>query len=387
MGCKSEKINLTNTYISNLPVALERYHHYDQRVSGLGIMVFPTGVKTYFLYMKHEGKPQRFKIGRFPDISVENARTLALKLKCDITNGIDPKAKKKAAERDITFAALFDHYIEKHAKHHKKKWKEDKAVNRLYIGVLSNKKIAAISQTDINSLHKRVGQEIGTRTANIVLNLIRGIYNKAIEWDLFTGKNPALGVTRFREVSRDRFLQPDELPKLFASLEQEHNHTVRDFVFICLFTGVRRGNVLAMRWEEINFTAASWHIKETKNGTSQVVALTTMAIEVLEKRRKLTNSEWVFPSETSKSGHLEEPKKVWKRILERAGIANFRIHDLRRSIGSYMAATGANSFIIGKALNHKSVAATAIYARLNIDPVRQSLETATQAMFNMKAQS
>jgi integrase len=104
------------------------------------------------------------------------------------------------------------------------------------------------------------------------------------------------------------------------------------------------------------------------------------AIEILNDRRAKTNSEWVFPSDGSASGHLADPKKAWQRILARAEIKDLRIHDLRRSLGSWQASTGASGYVIGKSLGHKSQQATQIYARLNLDPVRESVERATQAM-------
>ena len=152
---------------------------------------------------------------------------------------------------------------------------------------------------------------------------------------------------------------------------------------LSLLTGARRSNVLSMRWQDIDLEEAIWTILETKNGTSQMVPLGTEAIAILSERFQTKGSLWVFPSGTSQSGHLEEPKSAWKRILKRADLTDLRLHDLRRTMGSYQAATGANSFIIGKSLNHKTVQATAIYARLNIDPVRESMKKATDAMMNV----
>src|SRR6185503_15245564 len=90
-------------------------------------------------------------------------------------------------------------------------------------------------------------------------------------------------------------------------------------------------------------------------------------------------TQYVFPG-SGKSGHLEEPKKGWQRILTRAGIADLRIHDLRRTLGSWQAKQGASLTIIGKSLNHKNQNTTAIYARLDLDPVRDSVNAATTAM-------
>lgn len=136
-----------------------------------------------------------------------------------------------------------------------------------------------------------------------------------------------------------------------------------------------------MNWKDINFISNTWTIKETKNGESQIIHLSNQAIEILQRRSLFKHSEWVFPSTGSASGHIEEPKKAWKRILEKAGIENLRIHDLRRTLGSWQAATGANSYIIGKSLGHKTQQAYAIYARLNLDPVRESVNKATEALF------
>lgn len=90
-------------------------------------------------------------------------------------------------------------------------------------------------------------------------------------------------------------------------------------------------------------------------------------------------NEYVLPG-NGRTGHLVEPKKGWSHILKDAGIENLRIHDLRRTLGSWQAITGASLTIIGKSLNHKSPQTTAIYARLDLDPVRASVKKATNAI-------
>ena len=87
----------------------------------------------------------------------------------------------------------------------------------------------------------------------------------------------------------------------------------------------------------------------------------------------------MFPGD-GKHGHYHDPRKGWLRILKRAGIENLRLHDLRRTLGSWQAKTGASLVVIGKSLGHKSPQATAVYARLDLDPVRKSMETATAAI-------
>ncbi len=193
-------------------------------------------------------------------------------------------------------------------------------------------------------------------------------------------RSPQHGKTVFY-LSRDRFLQPNELPRFFEAVANEPNEAARDFFMISLLTGARKANTLAMRWDEINFHSATWRIAITKNSEPQVVHLPKEAVAILAERKLHSQSSWVFPGEGA-SGHLADPKKAWGRILAEAGIENLRIHDLRRTLGSYQAATGASGYIIGKSLGHKSQQSTAVYARLNLDPVRESVNKATEAMFS-----
>jgi len=260
-------------------------------------------------------------------------------------------------------------------------------------------------------------------TVNNVRALASGLFGKAIEWS-YVAENPVRGIKTRKAAKRDRFLQSTELPRFFSSVAEEPNETIRDFFLLSLLTGARRANVLAMRWNQLGLDEGLWRIPDTKNGTPQNVTLCPEAVEILSARRQGAQSSFVFPGE-GKSKHLVEPKNGWERIFDRdelkqltarinaAGggfavssgesptdalnrarriaqrlkidcegcrINDLRIHDLRRTLGSWQAKQGASLAIIGKSLNHKSQQATAIYARLDLDPVRASVNTATAAM-------
>ena len=231
-------------------------------------------------------------------------------------------------------------------------------------------------------MHQHVSSEHGAYAANRVLALLSILYSKAMEFGLWDKMNPTQGIKKFKEYSRERFLQADELPRFFQSLAAESNKDIRDYVLLSLLTGARRNNVLAMRWEQINFDRQEWQIPLTKNGTPQLIPLSEESLVILQNRHKTKQSDFVFPG-TGQSGHLMEPKKGWSRILARANIHDLRIHDLRRTLGSWQAKTGASAVIIGKSLHHKSPSATAIYARLDTDPVRDSVKRATDAMLTV----
>lgn len=377
----SHRLHFTKAALLKAPAAAKgaRDYYYDEREAGLMMAVTPAGSKAFYLYKRIEGRPERLKLGGFPDMTVEQARKAAAKAKGAIAAGKNPQKDKKAIRDEMTFGALFGEYMDKYSKVHKKSWQYDEREVNKYLSHWFRRKISSIDRAEVERLHAKIGKENGIYQANRLLERIRSIFNKAIEWG-WQGTNPAVGVKKFREQSRDRFLQPDELPRFFEALANEPNEAARDFFMISLLTGARKSNTLAMMWKDINFDTATWRIEDTKNAEPLTVHLPQQAIALLIERKLKSEGSYVFEG-SGKSGHLADPKKAWSRILKDAGIENLRIHDLRRTLGSYQAATGANGYIIGKSLGHKSQQSTAIYARLNLDPVRESVDKATELMF------
>ncbi len=311
-------------------------------------------------------------------MSVENARKSAQKNKGLIAGGVNPNVEKRRVRDEYTFKQLFDEYMERYSKVHKKSWVYDEREVNKHLSHWFTRKISSITKNDVAKLHGKLGKESGIYQANRILERIRGIFNKAIEWG-WQGDNPATGIKKYKEKSRDRFLSSEEMPKFLSALDQEENDAAKDFFKILLLTGVRKSNALQMRWEQICFAQDTWRIPDTKNGDPLTIPLVAPVMEILKRRKSASQSQWVFEG-TGKCGHLNDPKKAWNRLLERSGLEDFRIHDLRRTFGSWQAALGANSFVIGKSLGHKSPQSTAIYARLNLDPVRASAGQAVDAM-------
>ena len=381
MKREDKSFNFTKKSLDALPLPTvgKRLYVYDTKVRGLELMMTEQGTKSFKVYRKLNDKPVRITLGKYPEISVEQARNEAQKVISEMIKGKNPNDEKKKLRAETTFGDLFALYMERYSKHHKKTWKYDEKDVPRFLGHWFQRKISGITKQEIQTLHEKIGKENGLYQANRLLARIHIIYNKAIEWG-WEGLNPAQGIKKFKEKSRDRFLHPDELPRFFKSLDKESNDTIRDYIYVSLFTGVRRSNVLAMQWDDINFERREWLIPETKNGEPLRVHLIETVIDILKVRfKQYGKTEWVFEG-TGETGHLMEPKAGWKRILKRAGIKDLRLHDLRRTLGSWQAATGANSFIIGRSLGHKTPQSTAVYARLNLDPVRDSVEKATDAM-------
>jgi integrase len=382
---KEEKtsINFTKATLMELPIpAKGRLKFHDKREKGLSLSVTSTGNKSFIIRKRIHGKQREIVIGHFPDMTVELARKEAQRIKLQVAMGKNPLEKKEKQASEKTFGEAYGGYMEKYARTEMKprSCKDVELRLKKVLPLWSERGLSSIAKQEVRELHERIGREKGKYEANRVLAYIRAIYNKMISWD-WEGINPTIGIKKFKETKRDRFVLKDELPKFMESLEAEPNRDMADFFLLCLYTGARRSNVQSMRWEDIDFSINEWRIPDTKNGEPVRVPLIGQALEILNNRAHLRKSTpWIFPSADSKSGHLQEPKTAWKRILERAGLSNLRIHDLRRTCGSYQAIAGASLTVIGKSLGHKSPQSTAIYARLSNDPVRAGLEKAFSFM-------
>ena len=372
----------TKKLIAALPVPQnQRTYYYDSSQNGLVLIVHPTGRKTFSLYRKIDGRPRRINIGPYPDLTIEQARKEAGRLLGEIAQGLNPAEERRAVHDEMTFEELFNLYLENHAKVHKRTWREDVAQFNRYLSDLRKSKLSEIKNSDLVRLHTCVGK-CGHYAANRVIKLISSMFNRAPQWG-WTGENPAAGIKPFKETKRQRFLDADELPNFFRSLAEEQNATIRDYILTGLLTGARRSNLLSMAWNEIRWGRAVWEIpaEKSKSGEAMDVMLTPPMLDLLERRRDDPKADpvWVFPG-PGKSGHLVEPKAAWARILKRAGITDCRLHDLRRTLGSWQALQGASLAIIGASLGHHSLQATQVYARLNADPVRAFVARAIDAM-------
>lgn len=373
------RFSFTRERLAKLPApATGRTTYHDDKTPGLILRVTANGVKSFTWYRKINGEPVRLLLGTFPAISVEEARTLAKEKAHEQANGRDPRADRRTRQQELTMGDLIAHWLE-YAKAHKRSWAEDVRMCDKYVAPWAKRKLSAIRKTDVQAMHLRLAKDSGKYTANRAHELIRAMYNRAKDIG-YEGENPALGIKRFAEEKRDRFLHANELGAFFTALQAEPNPMIQHFFLLLLLTGGRRSNVQAMRWDEIDFSTALWRIPETKSGKPVVVPLTTAALSVIHARREANgNNEWVFPSK-GKTGHIVEPTNAWQRIITRAGLVDVRPHDLRRSLGSWMAITGAGLPIVGKMLGHTQANTTMIYARLSVDPVRAAAEAATAAM-------
>ncbi|MEY2334278.1 tyrosine-type recombinase/integrase [Acidithiobacillus ferrianus] len=379
-----EKMQFTKARIAALePVPGKRITVYDETQKGLCIRVTPAGAKAFYCVRRVEGKVEWVRIGDATTVTIETARTTTAKIVNDIAAGTNPAEQKRIRKAEMTFSDLFSEWVKDCKARDKKSLSKDQDNYRLHLQGLARKKLSDIQRNEIRKLHSTLSVKSGKFLANRVLALVRALFNFGIKTlDIPGLTNPAAGLKMNREESRDRRLHPDEMPKFFEALAAEQNPDMRDYVMLSLLTGARRSNVLAMTWEEIHLDRRTWTIPGSKAKAKDniTVPLTTAAIEVLQARAEASGAQgWVFPG-AGKTGHLVEPKKGWQRLLQRAGIEDLRLHDLRRSLASFQIDAGVSLAVIGKGLGHHSQQTTAVYARLAQDPVADAWQKGTDAI-------
>lgn len=428
-------ISFSKERLSSLPApaAGKRSVYHDTKVQGLQLRVSSTGVKTFSVFRRIKGgQPGRVTLGRFPTMTVEQARRQAAALNAEIEAGANPAAIRRAIREEPIFIDILVEMLEKKKKRDgspiaERTKKDYLDTARLHLTAIRHSRLSHISRAEVKAIHSKISKK-SARQADKAIAIISSVFNYASDHEHYHGENPASRIQKNALVSRDRFALPAEMSYLLEAISESSQ---ADFFMLALLTGARRSNVLSMAWRDLRLSEGIWRLGTTKNGTPQNVTLSTEAVSILRVRKRITGqSHFVFPG-TGQSGHLVEPKKAWasvkfrattrrildhlpsltpeemkkaqERILE-APIAAYqqyhaqaealgidpalydmtdlRIHDLRRTLGSWQAKTGASLPIIGRSLNHKSQQATAIYARLDLDPVRESIQTATAAMLD-----
>ena len=236
-----------------------RAYYRDERLPGLELCVTITGAKTFSVLKKIHQKTKRVTLGRYnpmarqtpafdknplgvlgnnPQLTIEQARHLALAVIAQLIAGEKPRVIKRGYEDTATLQQLFDNYMDNYAREHTKTWRKMEEAFHLYLSDFKDVPVDTISRTAVQSLINRIGKERGHTTANRTHELLRAVINRAIELDEYKGKNPCTGVRRFPLQARERFVTEDELPRLVRAIELDENPIIRDF--LCPSAALRR---------------------------------------------------------------------------------------------------------------------------------------------------
>jgi integrase len=372
---------------------------WDEACRGLILRVFQSGKATWtFRYRPRDGGARRrVRLGEYPSIGLAEARKRADKERGKVADGGDPQAERHLKRNAPTLSAVIEQYLLEEVEGKKKR-----GTAVLYRNYLRNlvgpslraKKAALVTRGDVTAMHREIGVRAPV-AANRTIVALSGVYTFAGSHGFVPEAfNPARGVEKFREQTRERYLSAEELGRLGSTLRlaetdglswldrpttSKHErksenrktilprHVVAAF-HLLLFTGCRLNEILRLRWSEVDVQRGLLLLPDSKTGKKAVI-LNSSALQILVELPRM--GEFVIPGD-----HGDQPrsdlKRPWDLIKNHANLEGVRIHDLRHTHASIGVGAGMGLPIIGALLGHKNSETTARYAHLDSDPLRRA---------------
>ncbi len=368
------KLKLNDPFIRNHPAPEKRIEIYDTHVSGLAVRITKTSHKSFVYRYRFNNKVKRFTIGSYPNVSLAKARQEAGELAYKVSKGIDPqaeKSKRKHQSDPQTFKELAEEFKTKHLPNLKEKTQTEycRIIDVELIPKLGKKPIDDITKNQIINLLDNKALKDGSPTmANRIRARLSTIYSFGVKRGLAkhnivqsTPTYPA-GKTK-----RDRYYNENEIQQLWHFFEQLNQPTQSVFKML-LICGQRKTETMNIRWNDIRGNVWTIPAELAKNGQPHDVPLSDLALQIIEDMQPITGeSEYVFNSPKIDSAPMRSLKRANRTIKKHSGVPDFRPHDLRRTVATYMAKLAVDRTVLGKILNHKGLAGdgqvTAIYDR------------------------
>ncbi len=394
---------------------------WDDAVPGLGVRIYPSGKKAFVLSYRAGGRKRMMVLGRYgADLTLDQAREKARKERVRVRDGTDPLEEKKRAAKGSTFGDLLDAYLDRHARVHKATWRDDERRLNLHIPrSWRGRRADNVTRADIAALHARVGT-VAPYQANRLLANLHLIFRLGQVWAFIPegSPNPASGIKRFKEEKRKRWAKPEEVAAIARAIDREPNIYIRAVLWLYLLTGARKSELLSARRDQVEWGRRQLRLPSTKAGEEQYVVLNAQALAILQALPVLEGNPHLFPGRRP-GQPLVNISKAWNLVRDRAtvimwadddtggshlvaelakelnreptagevearaaerrhemrgNIRNLRIHDLRRSVGSWMSQSGVDLNVIKDGLRHADLGTTLIYARLGEDAAREAFE-------------
>lgn len=368
-------MKLTITQVRQLPKPQKGFTEYTiGSVMGLKVRIHASGVRSWVFKYKAHGKQNVITLGRVDAVSVKQAESEACNLRLQVQAGHDPaaqarrereaavlaEAQRKADESaNPTFHAVAEEYLERYAKQRKKSWQRDAGnLKQHIIPFIGNIRIKHIKRSDINRILDAIRDRGSMAVANRIRALLSSIFNWSIRRD-YTDTNPVTHTERTKEKPRDRVLTESEVRHLWENSEGSMAGLVLRF---CLLSGKRLGEVLGIRWTDIQDGVI--RITDTKNGSADVVPVSSGMRMVLDAARHMgKGGAFVFGGRTGKPLTHRTVDLKMAALWDAEDKLRPRVHDLRRTAATLISMLGAGREVVKHILNHADNSVTAIYDR------------------------
>ena len=380
--------NLTPTRIRDAKPRATAWVLWDAKLRGFGVRVFPGGSKAYLVkYRTTDGKQKWFTIARVGEIRLEEARKRAGRALADARDGADPAEQRQERRLAPTVAEGIAKFFDEFAPRRVELGRMSPRTVREYrhqaeryiLPAFGNVKVADVTRRHV----ERMVDPLPNATRNRVLALTSRLFTLFARWDWRAqNSNPAQGIERAREDARDRTLAPSELAALAGALSGLEDRFPASVAAIRLaaVTGLRIGEVLAIRWEDIDFEGGRLTMPETKTGR-RVHDLPAAALQVLSALPRLNS--WTFTTGSDAAITYRTVRKHFAEAAKDAGLSDVRLHDLRRTVMTAAAAAGVGTHVLRDLLGHKTTAMADRYIRSVGNPVRDAREQVGATMAAM----
>ena len=305
------------------------------------------------------------RIRQFGGYTKEQARNTLAKMRIEKLD--ERLGFKKLRQPDVDFVEFAREFIEIYSKQNKKSWERDEFSLISLSPFFKGKTIQDIGPEFVERYKAKRKTEVSPATVNRDLAFLKTMFNKAVEWGRLES-SPVANVKKFKEPSyKERILNASEMVKL---LDAANNH-LKPIILLALNSGMRRGEILSLKWENVDLSKRYIHIEDSKSGKSRDVPMNGLVVEALSAIPQ--NSGYVFPSPRT-GGPIEDIKTAFKTACKKAEVKGLRFHDLRHTAATRMVETGTNLAAVSKILGHSSIQMTMRYAHPTPENMRLAVE-------------
>lgn len=381
------KLTKSNIDKINPPQETAQAFYRDDQLKGFALRITKNGIKSFIVEKSINGKVKRITLGRYGELTAEQARKEAQKLLGKIATGIDPIAEKQTAKlQSVSLYGTFEAYLKTRKTLKPKTIYDYENVMCNAFKDWSKQPIINITKDKVAKRHELLGEERGAAYANLSMRLLRALFNFAMEQyedskgHALITENPVkrLSQTRawYRVKRRETFIKRHELPDWYSEVMKLTNETLRDYLLFILFTGLRRQEAAKLKWSDIDLKAKTLTIIDTKNSQRHILPLSDYLYELLENRKQYAVNDYIFHG-NGQGGYIVEPRKQMARITKATDI-HFTVHDLRRTFITIAESLDIPVYALKKLLNHKmSSDVTAGYVVIDVERLRKPMQMIT----------
>jgi integrase len=372
----------------------EQCIYWDEALPCFGLRVRPAGRqraggrRNFVCSYRIHGRKRLASLGRADVITLDQARKKARTFLGQVAKGEDPKAPDDAYKVAMTVNELSDLYLTRHARAKKKSWKDDERyLNNHLVPKLGSRLALTITSEHISEIHSEIGQN-HPYAANRFLEIVSKVFNCARTWKKVPKQfeNPAEGIEEFPEFKRKIFVTTEQFPRLAQAIEVERSEYARHALWLLLLIGIRLKELLKSKWSDIDWDQRTLYIGQTKNGEPVLAPLSLAAIERLRLVPRLEENPFIICGKLHRQ-HLKNLRSAWVRVRKEAGLFGVRMHDLRRTVGSWLVQSGESLHLVGAVLNHKDPKTTAGYAYFQTQHRQAALDRHGAKLTGLSTQS